>query len=44
MTCECGCKKPERLKEKPEKCTPGQIEECHGKEECHPCEESKQKS
>ncbi len=34
-----GCEQPERLRGKPEECTPEQIRECHGdipsKE--HPC-------
>ena len=42
MSCDCGCKKPENLKEKPEKCTSEQIEECHGKEKNHPCMEEKE--
>lgn len=32
-----GCKFPERLKGKPEDCSPEQIEECHGKDKGHPC-------
>ena len=28
---------------KPGKCTPEQIEECHGDAKKHPCEESKRK-
>lgn len=34
-----GCEHPERLKGKPEECTPEQIEECHGdiSIEEHPC-------
>ncbi len=35
--CETSCKYPERLKEKPEKCTPEQIKECHGETKEHPC-------
>lgn len=35
--CNCQCQKPEKLKDKPENCTPVQIEECHGKEGEHPC-------
>jgi len=33
----CGCQKPEEPVEKPEECTPEQVEEHHGDEE-HPCE------
>lgn len=34
-----GCEHPERLKGKPEECTPEQIKECHGDIpiEEHPC-------
>jgi ArsR family transcriptional regulator, arsenate/arsenite/antimonite-responsive transcriptional repressor len=39
--CECNCQYPEKLKGKPEVCTPEQITECHGGEE-HPCEERKE--
>ena len=35
--CECKCQQPERLKEKPESCTPEQIRECHGDAKDHPC-------
>jgi len=38
--CDCKCQYPEKLKTKPEECTPEQIKECHGDEE-HPCEEKK---
>jgi hypothetical protein len=34
---ECCCEKPDRLKNKPEECTPEQIRECHGEETEHPC-------
>jgi len=37
--CNCTCKQPDKLKEKPDKCTPEQIKECHGDEKVHPCEE-----
>lgn len=36
--CEQCCEKPDKLKIKPEKCTPEQIKECHGDEKDHPCE------
>ena len=36
------CKKPERLKNKPEQCSPKQIEECHGPSKSHPCVLEKQ--
>ena len=39
MTEKNKCKKPEKLKDKPEKCSPEQIKECHGDEEKHECEE-----
>ncbi len=38
--CDCKCQYPEKLKGKPEECTPEQIKECHGDKE-HPCEEEK---
>ena len=38
--CDCKCEYPEKLKGKPEECTPEQIKECHGDKE-HPCEEEK---
>ncbi len=31
------CEHPERLKGKPEECTPEQIMECHGETTEHPC-------
>jgi len=31
------CLKPDKLKGKPEECTPEQIKECHGDVENHPC-------
>ena len=36
--CDCKCQNPEKLKGKPEECTPVQIKECHGDKE-HPCED-----
>ncbi|MFP4350433.1 MAG: hypothetical protein ACOC3W_06595 [Thermodesulfobacteriota bacterium] len=36
---KCCCQQPERLKEKPENCTPEQIRECHGDAKDHPCAE-----
>ena len=39
--CQFCCERPEKLKEKPEKCTPEQIKECHGDREDHPCETEK---
>jgi len=32
-----SCRKPEKLKGKPEDCSPEQIRECHGDESEHPC-------
>jgi hypothetical protein len=32
-----GCECPEKLKGKPEECTPEQIQECHGPKGEHPC-------
>lgn len=31
------CKKSEKLKGKPEECSPEQIKECHGDVKGHPC-------
>ena len=36
--CKNCCEQPEKLKIKPEACTPEQIKECHGDEKDHPCE------
>jgi DNA-binding transcriptional ArsR family regulator len=35
--CDCKCQHPEKLKGKPEECTPKQIEKCHGSKKNHPC-------
>lgn len=32
-----GCRKPEKLKGKPEDCSAEQIRECHGDAQKHPC-------
>jgi hypothetical protein len=32
-----GCGHPEKLKGKPEECSPEQIKECHGDAKEHPC-------
>ena len=32
-----GCEHPEKLKGKPEDCTPEQIKECHGDVQKHRC-------
>jgi hypothetical protein len=40
--CDCKCQYPEKLKAKPEECSPEQIKECHGDSEEHPCEEKKE--
>ena len=39
--CQCCCQYPEKLKGKPEECSPEQIKECHGDTKEHPCEEEK---
>ncbi len=36
--CKNCCEQPEKLKIKPEACTPEQIKECHGDDQDHPCE------
>jgi hypothetical protein len=35
------CQFPEKLKGKPEECSPEQIRECHGEEKKHPCVQPK---
>jgi ArsR family transcriptional regulator len=35
--CENCCQQPNKLKDKPENCTPEQIRECHGDAKEHPC-------
>lgn len=35
--CQDCCRQPENLKDKPENCTPEQIEKCHGDSQEHPC-------
>lgn len=39
--CKDCCEHPEKLKDKPENCTPEQIKECHGETAAHPCEGAK---
>lgn len=39
--CQDCCQHPEKLKEKPEDCTPEQIQECHGDTQEHPCKPEK---
>jgi ArsR family transcriptional regulator, arsenate/arsenite/antimonite-responsive transcriptional repressor len=41
MCCQSCCERPEKLKEKPETCTPEQIRQCHGDAGTHPCTEKK---
>ena len=41
--CDCKCQHPEKLKGKPEKCTPLQVEKCHGTKANHPCVPKKAK-
>jgi ArsR family transcriptional regulator len=38
MCCTDCCQHPEKLKGRPEECTPEQIKECHGEVKEHPCE------
>ncbi|MBW2432531.1 MAG: winged helix-turn-helix transcriptional regulator [Deltaproteobacteria bacterium] len=35
--CQNSCQKPDKLKDKPENCSPEQIRECHGDTKKHPC-------
>jgi DNA-binding transcriptional ArsR family regulator len=41
MCCGPCCERPEKLKGKPEECTPVQIRDCHGDVKNHPCEGEK---
>jgi ArsR family transcriptional regulator len=41
--CQCCCERHEKLKDKPEDCTPEQIRDCHGDVKEHPCREEKKK-
>jgi len=42
--CERGkCCKPEKLKGKPEDCSPEQVKECHGTSKEHPCVQKSEK-
>jgi ArsR family transcriptional regulator len=41
--CQSCCQYPEKLKGKPEECSPEQIKECHGETETHSCEREKKK-
>jgi ArsR family transcriptional regulator len=41
MCCGPCCEQPDKLKGKPEECTPAQIKECHGDVKKHPCEGEK---
>ncbi len=41
MCCTDCCRQPEKLKGKPEECTPEQIKECHGEVKEHPCQSEK---
>lgn len=35
--CRNCCQKPDKLKDRPETCSPEQIEKCHGDSQEHPC-------
>jgi DNA-binding transcriptional ArsR family regulator len=35
--CQNCCQQPDKLKDKPENCSPEQIRECHGTAKEHPC-------
>jgi ArsR family transcriptional regulator len=37
VMCQCCCERPQKLKGKPDECTPVQIKECHGEVKIHPC-------
>ncbi|MEJ5377042.1 MAG: metalloregulator ArsR/SmtB family transcription factor [bacterium] len=38
MGCNDCCQRPEKLKARPQQCTPEQVRECHGEVPKHPCE------
>ncbi len=40
--CQNCCQQPEKLKDKPESCTPEQIRECHGDDAGHPCTDNEE--
>ncbi len=42
MCDNCVCSFPEKLKDKPEVCTPDQIKICHPDAKDHPCISSKE--
>jgi len=35
--CQSCCQQPEKLKDRPEGCSPEQIRQCHGEDAGHPC-------
>ena len=35
---DCCCQNPEKLKKRPEDCTPEQKRECHGDTDTHVCQ------
>jgi DNA-binding transcriptional ArsR family regulator len=39
--CQSCCQQPDKLKDKPENCSPQQIRECHGDVKEHPCAQEK---
>lgn len=41
--CRFCCERPEKLKGRPDECTPQQIKECHGEGQGHPCKGEKKK-
>jgi len=40
--CTNCCQQPEKLKDRPQDCTPEQIRECHGDTGDHPCTRQEQ--
>ena len=41
--CQNCCQQPDKLKDKPENCSPEQIKACHGDEKDHPCVSQEEK-
>lgn len=42
--CQSCCERSDKVKGKPENCTPEQIRECHGDVKGHPCKEEEKES
>ncbi len=38
LMCKCNCEHPEKLKDSEGKCGKGELKQCHGEHDDHPCE------